>query len=501
MSHSTASAQKFKSPKRVLVRSLTKSRDNCKIRARTLEAKVLSLEDRLHKTQAEIDRQAKTISSFRFQKPSAALTPASALPFAMAGHQFSAAMIALCCTLAKLIGLRATPKVLTCIDTVFQLQLKIPSRDAVRNWVCRNGVAILKEAKHQEDWVWLVDHSVQLGKMNVLVVLGIRSVNVPHDRALCHQDMTPLAILPSNSRNKETVTEQLKQVADKLGTPVAIHCDGAAEIREAANELKPLGFKGPIIDDIKHKVCNYLKRTLAKDPRFMAFETSMEKCAAFIQQTELEHLLPPSKKTKCRFMNLNRLLDWALMVQCQLSQPNVSPRLLEKLGWLNEFAEDIETWKRCRQLIGLTLEFANCKGLYLGSTDELTKQLKEISATSDMAKALLAAILGFYQTNEQKFRSIPNAPVKLPCSTEVLESAFGVYKTFQRCHQRGSFTSLLASFAGIFDQCTATKIATRFARIRNKDVGKWLAESGLCNSTQARRVLAYQTLKATLLPA
>lgn len=501
MSHSTASARKFKSPNRVLVRSLSKSRDNWKLRAKALETNVRSLAERLHQARAEIDRQAKILISFRFQQASAASAPVSASPVALVGHQFSAPMIALCCTLAKLIGLRATPKVLDCINTVFQLQLKIPSRDAVRNWVCRNGVAILKEAKHQEDWLWLVDHSVQLGKMNVLVVLGIRSGGIPHDRALCHQDMTPLAVLPSNSRNKETVTEQLKQVADKLGMPVAILCDGAAEIREAVKALKPLGLQGPIIDDIKHKVCNYLKRTLVKDPRFMAFEASLGKCAACIQQTELEHLLPPSKKTKCRFMNLNRLIDWALMVQCQLSQPNISPRLLEKLGWLKEFAKDIETWQGCRQLIGLTLEFANCKGLYLGSTDELTKQLKEVSATGEMANALLEAILGFYQTNEQKFKSIPNAPVKLPSSTEVLESAFGVYKTFQRGHQRGSFTSLLASFAGIFDCCSAGKIANRFARIRNKDVSQWLAESGLDNSTQARRVQAYKTLKATLLHA
>ncbi|MCA9225762.1 MAG: hypothetical protein KDA47_09125, partial [Planctomycetales bacterium] len=47
--------------------------------------------------------------------------------------------------------------VIECFAAAFDLQIKIPSRDAVRNCGCRNGVAILREADRQHDWVWTID--------------------------------------------------------------------------------------------------------------------------------------------------------------------------------------------------------------------------------------------------------------------------------------------------------------------------------------------------------
>ena len=89
------------------------------------------------------------------------------------GHQFSAEMICLGCRLSLLIGVRAVPKVIECFAAAFDLWIKIPSRDAVRNWSCRNGVAILREADRQHNRVWMIDHSVQLGRMFVLVATMI----------------------------------------------------------------------------------------------------------------------------------------------------------------------------------------------------------------------------------------------------------------------------------------------------------------------------------------
>ena len=66
-------------------------------------------------------------------------------------------MICLGCQLSLLIGVRAVPKVIECFAAAFDLRIKIPSRDAVRNWSCRNGVAILREADRQHDWVWTID--------------------------------------------------------------------------------------------------------------------------------------------------------------------------------------------------------------------------------------------------------------------------------------------------------------------------------------------------------
>jgi hypothetical protein len=411
-------------------------------------------------------------------------------------HQFSPEMIALSCQLSLLIGFRAVPKVLECIFKAFAIPLQIPSHDVIRNWNCRNGVAILQQVQPTDDRVWMIDHSVQLGKMFVLVVLGIRSSEVPQGRALRREDMTPLAVLPTDSRNKEEVGRQLTQLAEQIGTPVAILSDGACELHEGAQQLKTKGFTGVHLDDIKHKVSNLLKKVLGGDARFKAFSANLGKTKALIQQTELEHLLPPRKKEKCRFMNMDRIIDWATMVEHQLTLAaevgsSEAERLIEKLGWLKEFTDDLQVWRECRQAIGVVLRYANEQGVFTGATESLRIELGKCSIESKLSKFLVQEMISCYQSNEDQLAILSQPNVRLPCSTEVLESAFGGFKALQRHHGQGTFTSLLACFATLFDECDAKKIRERFPRVNNKGLESWLKKSGLTNSTQSRRTKAY----------
>jgi hypothetical protein len=309
--------------------------------------------------------------------------------------------------------------------------------------------------------------------------------------------MTPLAVMPSDSRNKQEVARQLREVSDRWGVPLAVLSDGACELHEAVDALKTAGFKGVCIDDMKHKVANLLKKTLGRDERFVAFEAKLGQTTAAIQQTELEHLLPPRKKQKCRFMNFDRLIDWAAMVEKQLQDPAASQRLTEKLGWLAEFREDLNGWRECRRLVGCVLSFANAEGLWRGATDSLESQLGELPANCRLAKHLREQIAAFYRTNEEKLNSLGDQTLRLPCSTEVLESAFGSFKAIQRHHNRGTFTTLLAVFSTLFDNCTAEKIRERFRSVSNQHVKNWLHKAGLTNSTQYRRTRAYRQALTT----
>jgi hypothetical protein len=415
------------------------------------------------------------------------------------GHQFSPEMIALCCQLCLLIGFRAVPKVLQCISQAFGVPLRIPTRDAVRNWNCRNGVAILQEVAPADDWIWMIDHSVQLGKMYVLVVLGIRCRDVPAGRALQREDMTPMAVLPTALRTKEEVARQLQELAARLGLPLCVVCDGASELHEGVKSLERLGFQGVCLDDVKHKIAGVLKRTLGRDPQFLAFEAKLGPTSAALQQTELDHLLPPRKKQKCRFMNFDRLIDWAMMVERQLAAASASERLRDKLGWVNDFAPDLQQWRVLRAMIGETLNQANTQGLSLGATEQLRQSLDPLLAGNmghDRVTTLHQELIAILQTNEHRLARLGDPTLRVPCSTEVLESAFGAFKALQAHHSRGTFTSLLASFATLLDTCTPQKIAARFSAVSNRELTTWLQDSGLTNSTQSRRTKVYQPTAA-----
>jgi hypothetical protein len=276
-------------------------------------------------------------------------------------------------------------------------------------------------------------------------------------------------------------------------------CDGASELHEGVRSLEPLGFQGECLDDVKHKIASVLKRTLGRDQQFLAFEARLGPTTAALQQTELDHLLPPRKKQKCRFMNFDRLIDWATMIERQLAAPSASGRLQDKLGWVHDFAPELNQWRVLRAMIGETLNYANTQGLSLGASELLRQSLAPLLAGNgdhDLATTIHQELIALWENNERKLARLGDPTLRVPCSTEVLESAFGAFKALQAHHARGTFTSLLASFATLFDTCTPEKIAARFPQVSNRDLTAWLQDSHLANSTQSRRTKAYQPTTA-----
>jgi hypothetical protein len=56
-----------------------------------------------------------------------------------------------------------------------QLPYKTPSWASGRLWLLRLGSDKLSRPKAQaDDWVWIVDHTVQIGHEKCLVILGVR---------------------------------------------------------------------------------------------------------------------------------------------------------------------------------------------------------------------------------------------------------------------------------------------------------------------------------------
>ncbi len=75
-----------------------------------------------------------------------------------------------------------------------------------RSWLMRLGLAALTRPKAiADDWAWLIDHSIQVGRCKCLVILGIRLGELPEGRALCHRDLEPIALVPMTEANRRAV--------------------------------------------------------------------------------------------------------------------------------------------------------------------------------------------------------------------------------------------------------------------------------------------------------
>ena len=63
-----------------------------------------------------------------------------------------------------------------------------------------------------DDWIWIVDHSVQLGQEKCLIILGIRACDLPRNRPLIYSDVEPIEMIPVKESNGEIVYKQLECV-------------------------------------------------------------------------------------------------------------------------------------------------------------------------------------------------------------------------------------------------------------------------------------------------
>jgi hypothetical protein len=281
-------------------------------------------------------------------------------------------------------------------------------------------------------------------------------------------------------------------LAEKYGAPIALVIDGAPELRDAAEVLKKQRPEMIVLNDFKHKAANIMKATVGKDEQFTKFSSLVGSTRNTVQQTELAHLRPPSSRPKSRFMNLATILHWAALIMWLLDHPEAKgragitdERFTEKLGWVREFSEDIAIWNECQDVVSAGVTFMNEQGLFSGATDELQERMGEPS--SSMATEVKQRLLEFAQESEK----LLSEGQRLPISTEILESSFGLYKQLERQHSKGGFTSLLAAFGSLLRPVTPQSVKRDLARTSVKQMQAWVTKN-LGSTLTSKRQIAYK---------
>lgn len=509
---SHAFSQQFKSPLRVVVRFLFRSREIQKERASRKDEELREVQEQLRESRSQtrllgkqLDEQTKRIHELEQELKELREQPIR-LPHdpKLANHSFGAKMISMCCNLAMAVGFRAAERALKIFWEYLGRTTKLPVFETIRTWLMRVGIARLlfnKQEMKDGQVVWFVDHSCKVGTEKVLAILGIRLEDLPPPGTpLKHEDLMTLLVATGEHWKREDVAEQYKQLIEQIGAPLAINSDEAVELQEPASALQN-GEKPVLVQtDPKHKLANIIKSVIGKDERFLEFQKRLGQTRSAIQQTELSQFTPPKQKTKARFMNLHNTIRWAAMVQWHLSHPRSkaraeieSLRMNEKLGWLRSFRKDVERWQRCLDVVATTLKFINEQGLSVGASRRLKRRLDKL-ALCRTSRDVTERTLAFIKESEKELKSLKQPDLRVPMSTEVLESVFGRYKQLERQHSEGGFTSLLASFATLLRPITPNEIKEAFAEVSTKEMRQWVKDQ-LGNTLQSKKNQAYAEYK------
>jgi len=408
--------------------------------------------------------------------------------------------MSLCLNLAKEIGFRPTETALKIVFGWLGIDATVPSFDSIRVWSCRVGIAQLtRPVRDGEEWIWLADHSNQIGQEKILQIIGIRVQDLPPiGETLSRDKMTVLATVPGTNWSRDDVRREYKKLAERLGPPAYLVTDGAVELIESADALEIEGKTPIVLRDMKHYAANVFEQLIGKDERFKEYLSTLGRTRSTVQQTELSHFTPPPQKPKARFMNLGPVLRWGQMISYHLShchsrsrQDITAERMNEKLGWVRGFRDDLNAWNRCQEVMQASLSFINRHGVYHGAAAKIKDELDEVRSTHppdcELGATMASKLLAFVEASESKLPAGDRAWL----STENLESLFGQYKRLEGQHSKGGFTSLIAAMPMLLTHWTPANVRESLTAVPVKAMKQWLREN-LEITVTSKRTTAYR---------
>lgn len=423
-------------------------------------------------------------------------------------HSVGLILLFLQYTLQSLLGFRGAASALELCSPLFPSDETSPSPNGGQLWLLRLGLYELTRSKEvADDWVWIVDHTIQCGKGKCFVVTSVRAAVVeakrqdPHSSgALVHQDLSVWQLEVVEKSDGPTVERQLIELSQQTGQiPRAVLSDCGGDL-SAGIAAFCATHPGTIpLKDLPHFAANAIKKILHADPQWTEFLAETNRSKAQLRQTKFAFLLPPDLRSKARWMNLDPLIEWSENVQTFLDSPRPVPgvswvpdELEAAMGWLRTHRPAVQRWTQMLNVVGASLKYIRKQGYHRQAQEELRQVLDELprprgSDAEQVANSLLDYV-------EQQSRPIPEGQ-HLPATSEALESLLGKAKQLQGPQSRSGFTKMILGIAASVSTLTAQLVYTALSHIKIEQVHEWTNKQ-IAASVQGQRYHALHALTA-----
>ena len=377
------------------------------------------------------------------------------------------------------------------LSTFLNINLTTPSWYSGRIWLLRLGYYKLTRPKAiADDWIWIVDHSVQWGKEKCLAILGIRQSQLPAaDTILCHEDVEPLALFPVTKSNGEVVYAQLQETISKTGVPRQILSDHGPDVKSGIEQFCQKFTDTVFVYDITHKSATVLKRELNTNDRWNEFIRLAASTRKKVQQTQLAAIAPPNQRSKARYMNVAPLVKWGLDKLCLLDSPDefsclecTKDHIHQKLGWLTDFRRDLKEWKELIHIVKEAESFIKFQGIYRNCHIDLM-MLPTFKSKTLKAMRMRTELLDFVEQESRK----AGKDDRLLGTSEIIESVFGKMKRLEHDQAKSGFTVFILSLAAIVSKTTTDVVHNALETVPTKKVHEWVKEN-IGKSVQAKRM-------------
>ena len=408
---------------------------------------------------------------------------------------FSLLLLVSACT-----GLRCVEKILGILNTFFPLARSTPSWSSSRLWLLRVGYYKLTRKKQiADDWVWIVDYTIQAGCMKCLTVLGLRLSGLMEERqdhTLCHEDVEPIALVPVTQSNGEIVYQQLETAVQKTGVPRQIIADWGSDVKAGIKKFIAHHPQTDYIYDVKHLTAGILEREFKSDIHWIEYTKWAAQTRSALHQTTLSYLEPPHQRSKARYMNMEILVTWGVKmlrfldeIDAHVKTPSEVAAIQEKMDWMVQFREDIAEWNQILDLVKQTETYVRTNGVFQGCDRELRCLLRLSPKATERTIRIRWSLIEYVLDESLKAR--PGE--RLLGSSEVIESVFGKYKYMQREHVKGSLTGMVLAIPALVSKTTQDVVQRALETVPVDVVRNWIKET-FGKSALTKRKEAFSTL-------
>ena len=320
------------------------------------------------------------------------------------------------------------------------------------------------------DWVIIIDESIQIGAEKLLLILGIRSTKIDFTRPLNYTDVLPIVQISKTGWNAQKVKVELEKAIEILGTVKYAVSDKGASINKGL-ELCNI----PHVHDVTHRMANILKKVYKEDKTFICYMSKLAPLRSQIQQTRWAYLLPPQQRVQSRFLNLKPVMEWGMKMLDFMEKEEYKAEpseIKEKLYWVYEYKAFIKEINQVLDAISAIFKLLKNKGLSKKSKKECLEYLAGLESTK-RSQLIRAEIMDYFA----EASTIVKNEGKILCTSDIIESSFGLFKNIISKNALNGITSLSLCIPANTSKLESLEIKHIMEKVSHKMIKKWTKEN------------------------
>lgn len=389
-------------------------------------------------------------------------------------------MIQLCIALKlqSSASFRAVNKTIVILGLYMDLALKAPSHSTILLWVKKYGHHELTRPREvADDWVVVLDESVQFGQSKLLLVYGIRQSKIDFARPLKYQDLAPLMLMCRPSWNGEAIKARLMDIQEQIGCIKYAVADHGNNIKKA---IRLMGI--PHVYDLTHRISLSLEHIYKEDAEFKEFTKRMARLRGAQALGKMAHVLPPAQRCKARFMNLRPISDWGMAALNLLDRPG--DRFgdeKENLVWVENYRDLIGELAQLNRTINTIQSKLKNNGLSKDTIAMCASMLEE--GRTERLQRFKQAMNEYFQQTIESLKGIDKAL----CSSDILESSFGKYKNYLQANPMVGITNLCLSIPAFTGTLESGELMAAFEGTKVENIENW-TKTNIGKTTLSKRL-------------